>query len=159
MAASATLPGLILAVAAGLAQYFQARMFSRRQPPKDPKSHLVKGSEDESVAAIMNKQMLYLMPALTVIFATIFRPVWCFIGWYKPFYAYSADIIFPKGRTERVRACVEIKANLVVLTISIFALKEKLLIPPEYFLYEPVCKKSPSLAGLYQRINTPWESG
>ncbi len=68
MAASATLPGLILAVAAGLAQYFQARMFSRRQPPKDPKGHLVKGSEDESVAAIMNKQMLYLMPALTVIF-------------------------------------------------------------------------------------------
>ena len=97
MAASATLPGLILAVAAGLAQYFQARMFSRRQPPKDPKGHLVKGSEDESVAAIMNRQMLYLMPALTVIFG-YYLPAGLVLYWLvqTPFYAYSADIIFER---------------------------------------------------------------
>lgn len=61
-------PNLVLAVLAGLAQFWQAKMMVTAQPPvKTP------GSQDESMAAIMNKQMLYFMPALTV-----------FIGWSLP---------------------------------------------------------------------------
>ncbi|KKW41509.1 MAG: Membrane protein insertase, YidC/Oxa1 family [Candidatus Magasanikbacteria bacterium GW2011_GWA2_56_11] len=54
---------LILAVLAGLAQYWQAKMLTRKKPP------LAAGTaaKDETMAAIMNKQMLYLMPAMTVL--------------------------------------------------------------------------------------------
>jgi YidC/Oxa1 family membrane protein insertase len=53
-------PNVILAVLAGLAQFWQAKtMVSRKQPN-------VKGAEDENMMAIMNKQMLYFMPAVTV---------------------------------------------------------------------------------------------
>ncbi|MBI5731827.1 MAG: membrane protein insertase YidC [Candidatus Magasanikbacteria bacterium] len=51
-----------LAILAGAAQYWQAKML----PVKSP---AVKGagSRDEGMAAMMNKQMLYLMPAMTVL--------------------------------------------------------------------------------------------
>jgi YidC/Oxa1 family membrane protein insertase len=50
-----------LAVAAGLIQFIQTKMMmAKRVQPK------VKGSKDEDMAAIMSKQMTYLMPALTV---------------------------------------------------------------------------------------------
>jgi len=54
-------PNVYLAVLAGLAQFWQAKMMMTKKP-------LVKvpGSKDESMAAIMNKQMLYFMPAITV---------------------------------------------------------------------------------------------
>lgn len=57
-----------LAVLAAIAQFFQARMMMR----KDPKVH-TEGSKDEDTMAIMNKQMMYMMPALTL-----------FIGWSLP---------------------------------------------------------------------------
>jgi len=54
-------PNIILAVLAGLAQFWQAKMMSTVKPAvKTP------GSKDEGMAAIMNKQMLYLMPAITI---------------------------------------------------------------------------------------------
>lgn len=49
-----------LAILAGITQFFQAKMMISKQQPK------VEGSKDESTMAIMNKQMLYMMPALTV---------------------------------------------------------------------------------------------
>lgn len=50
-----------LAVLAGLAQFWQAKMMMTKQPnPVTP------GAKDENITAIMNKQMLYMMPALTV---------------------------------------------------------------------------------------------
>jgi YidC/Oxa1 family membrane protein insertase len=54
-------PNVVLAVLAGLAQFWQAKMMSTKRPE-------IKTSEakDEDMMAIMNKQMLYLMPALTV---------------------------------------------------------------------------------------------
>lgn len=52
-----------LAVVAGLAQYWQTKMLATKQPPLQ-----VPGSKDESLAAAMNKQMLYVMPVLTAIF-------------------------------------------------------------------------------------------
>ncbi len=54
-------PHIVLAVLAGLAQFWQAKMMITKQPAvKTP------GSKDESMAAIMNKQMLYFMPAITI---------------------------------------------------------------------------------------------
>lgn len=52
---------IVLAVLAGLAQFWQAKMMMTKQPTiKTP------GSKDESMTAIMNKQMLYFMPAITI---------------------------------------------------------------------------------------------
>lgn len=56
-----------LAVLAGLAQFYQAKMISINKPG-------IKTSEskDEDMAAVMNKQMLYLMPIMTVWFSMMF---------------------------------------------------------------------------------------
>lgn len=56
-------PNIILAVIAGLAQYWQASMLMTTKPAV--KSD---GSKDEDTMAIMNKQMKYMMPVLIVIF-------------------------------------------------------------------------------------------
>ena len=59
---------IVLTVLAAGAQFFQAKMMSR----KDPAVHKEE-SKDEDTMAIMNKQMLYMMPAMTL-----------FIGWNLP---------------------------------------------------------------------------
>ena len=53
----------ILAVLAGGAQFWQAKMMSRKKPPKEAGA----GGKDEGMASMMNKQMLYMMPVLTVV--------------------------------------------------------------------------------------------
>ncbi len=55
---------LVLAVLAGLAQFIQSKMMIQQQPPKE----VVKkpGAKDEAMLGMMNKQMLYFMPAFTV---------------------------------------------------------------------------------------------
>lgn len=57
-------PVPILAILAGLAQWYQTKMMMVKQPPKE-----VKGKDeakDETITAIMSKQMTYMMPAMTV---------------------------------------------------------------------------------------------
>ena len=54
-------PNVILAILAGLAQFWQAKMMITKRP--EVRSS---GAKDENMMAIMNKQMLYMMPALTV---------------------------------------------------------------------------------------------
>jgi YidC/Oxa1 family membrane protein insertase len=61
-------PNFILAILAGLTQFWQGKMLSTTRPAIS-----TPGAKDESMTAIMNKQMLYMMPALTV-----------FIGWSLP---------------------------------------------------------------------------
>lgn len=56
-------PNYILAVLAGIAQFFQTKMLSTKHSPKGAGT----GAKDEDMAAAMNKQMLYMMPVLTVI--------------------------------------------------------------------------------------------
>lgn len=56
-------PSVVLAVLAGAAQFWQAKMLMRRKPPVAAGE----GSKDEGMAAMMNKQMLYMMPLLTVV--------------------------------------------------------------------------------------------
>lgn len=55
-------PSVPLAVLAGVTQYFQAKMMVTRQQPKG-----TPGAGDEQMLATMNKQMMYMMPVLTVV--------------------------------------------------------------------------------------------
>ena len=52
----------VLAVLAGAAQFWQTKMMIRKKPPKEAGA----GGKDEGMMAMMNKQMLYVMPVLTV---------------------------------------------------------------------------------------------
>lgn len=54
-------PNVVLAVLAGLAQFWQAKMMTTKRA--EVKNGAAK---DEDMMAIMNKQMLYIMPVLTV---------------------------------------------------------------------------------------------
>ena len=54
-------PSIVLAVLAGIAQFFQTKMLTHKRQPTLP------GAKDEGMASLMNKQMLYFMPVLTVI--------------------------------------------------------------------------------------------
>ncbi len=56
-------PNYVLAVLAGAAQYFQAKTLSRKNPPKEAGA----GGKDEAMMSMMNKQMLYFMPVMTVV--------------------------------------------------------------------------------------------
>jgi len=59
-----SVPNIALAVLAGVTQYFQAKMMvTSQQPKKTP------GAQDEQMLATMNKQMVYMMPVLTVVIA------------------------------------------------------------------------------------------
>lgn len=53
-------PVYILAFLSGAAQYFQTKMLMHNKQPQVP------GSKDESMTAMINKQMLYMMPILMV---------------------------------------------------------------------------------------------
>ena len=54
-------PNLVLAVLAGVAQFWQAKMMSSKKPTVKSA-----GAKDENMANIMNKQMMYFMPVLTI---------------------------------------------------------------------------------------------
>jgi len=53
-------PNLILAILAGVSQYWVSRMLVTKKQPK------IEGAKDEDLAATMNKQMLYFMPLITI---------------------------------------------------------------------------------------------
>jgi len=52
-----------LAVITGLAQFWQTKMLVTTKSPA-----AVPGSQDENMAAMMNKQMKYMLPTMTVVF-------------------------------------------------------------------------------------------
>jgi len=55
-------PQWMLAVIAGVAQFWQSKMMIAKRPEIKNKD-----SEDEDMAAIMSKQMLYMMPIITIV--------------------------------------------------------------------------------------------
>jgi len=59
---------ITLAVLAGVAQFIQAKMIQTKRPK--PK---VEGSSDEDMTAIMNKQIMYVMPVMTVVIGVSFN--------------------------------------------------------------------------------------
>lgn len=63
-------PAIFIAVLAGIAQYFQARMLQQRRPPADLRKK--EGAKDEDMMATMNKSMLYFMPAMTIVLGATF---------------------------------------------------------------------------------------
>lgn len=52
----------VLAILAGAAQYWQTKMLPMQKP-----AIKTEGSKDENMMAMMNKQMLYMMPVMTVV--------------------------------------------------------------------------------------------
>jgi len=60
-------PNVVLAVLAGLAQFWQAKMMIVKRPEVRGQ-----GAKDENMMAIMNKQALYFMPVLTVVIGLSF---------------------------------------------------------------------------------------
>lgn len=63
-------PAIYLAVLAGIAQYFQAKMMIKNRPPKSLREK--EGAKDEDMMATMNKSMLYFMPVMTVLIGSTF---------------------------------------------------------------------------------------
>lgn len=57
----------VLAVIAGLLQFWQTKMMTVKKPPIKSS-----GSRDEGITTAMNRQMLYFMPALTIVFGAQF---------------------------------------------------------------------------------------
>ncbi|MDO8592197.1 MAG: YidC/Oxa1 family membrane protein insertase [bacterium] len=58
---------IVLAILAGAAQFWQAKMMVTKRPEVSGD-----GAKDENMMAIMNKQMLYMMPILTVVIGMTF---------------------------------------------------------------------------------------
>lgn len=54
-------PNIVLAILAGAAQFWQAKMMMTKKPAVESK-----GAQDENMMAMMNKQMVYFMPGITV---------------------------------------------------------------------------------------------
>jgi len=54
-------PNIVLAILAGAAQFWQTKMMPTQAAPV-----VTEGAKDENMMAAMNKQMLYIMPAVTV---------------------------------------------------------------------------------------------
>lgn len=67
---------IVLAVLAGAAQFWQGRMLATKRPPIQ-----AAGARDENITAIMNKQMVYVMPVLTV-FIGISFPAGLTLYWF-----------------------------------------------------------------------------
>ncbi|MEK7481259.1 MAG: YidC/Oxa1 family membrane protein insertase [Patescibacteria group bacterium] len=57
-------PNIVLAILAGAAQFWQSKMLIAKRPPA---AAAAAGGKDEDFAAIMNKQMTYFMPIVTVL--------------------------------------------------------------------------------------------
>ncbi|MFA5076278.1 MAG: YidC/Oxa1 family membrane protein insertase [Patescibacteria group bacterium] len=60
-------PQIVLAVLAGAAQFWQSKMLMVQKPPKTADGKVLPGAKDENTMAIMNKQMVYMMPLITVV--------------------------------------------------------------------------------------------
>lgn len=88
---------VILAVLAGLAQFWQAKMMSTKKPEIK-----LDGAKDESITAIMNKQMLYIMPGLTV-FIGMTMPAGLTFYWFLTtlFTALQQKLVFRKKDEEK----------------------------------------------------------
>ena len=86
---------LALALLAGAAQFWQAKMMQSKRPPKEAGA----GGKDEGMMSMMNKQMLYFMPALTVI-VSMSLPGGLALYWFLStfFTALQQKIMFKKNR-------------------------------------------------------------
>lgn len=86
---------IYLAILAGLAQFWQARMMHTKKAEIK-----TKGSKDENMLSTMNKQMLYVMPVITIIIGSRF-PAGLTMYWFLTtlFTAVQQKIVFNKTKS------------------------------------------------------------
>jgi YidC/Oxa1 family membrane protein insertase len=96
-------PNIVLAVLAGLAQFWQAKMMVTKKPAAN-----IPGAKDENMAAIMNKQMLYFMPAITI-FIGISLPGGLTLYWFvlTIFTVFQQMLTFHKHKDAAIEKTVE----------------------------------------------------
>lgn len=93
LSASKTTAGLVLAGLAGLFQFLQTKMLSAKRAPVKSK-----GAQDENMAAALNKQMLYVMPIITVWFGYTF-PAGVTLYWlFSTMFTWGQQLIFLKEK-------------------------------------------------------------
>lgn len=87
---------IVLAILAGLAQFWQGKMMMVKKPEIK-----TEGSKDENMLAIMNKQMLYIMPAVTVFIGLSF-PAGLTFYWFLTtlFTALQQKLVFRKNENK-----------------------------------------------------------
>ncbi len=88
---------VVLAFLAGIAQFWQAKMMSAKKPEIK-----TSGSKDENMLAIMNKQMLYVMPIVTVVIGLSF-PAGLTLYWFLTtlFTALQQKLVFINKNKEK----------------------------------------------------------
>ena len=94
---------IALAVLAGLAQFWQSKMMVTKSPAvKTP------GAKDESMMSMMNKQMMYMMPAFTVFIALSF-PAGLALYWFVTtvLTALQQKYLFSKKKDDKNKKIVE----------------------------------------------------
>lgn len=99
---------VILAVLAGGAQYWQAKMMQSKRPPKEAGA----GAKDEDMASIMNKQMLYFMPFLTLMIGFQFQAglaLYWFVS--TMLTGLQQHVMFRKNKTPEVPPTTSTPAN------------------------------------------------
>jgi YidC/Oxa1 family membrane protein insertase len=87
---------IILALLTGAAQFWQAKSLSVKRPPKG-----MPGAKDEDMMAVMNKQMLYFMPIITVVIGASL-PAGLVLYWFvtTALTAFQQQIMFKKKKLE-----------------------------------------------------------
>jgi len=90
----------VLAVLAGAAQFWQSKMMMRKRPDKPVPA----GAKDEDTMAMMNKQMLYFMPFMTV-FIGLSLPAGLTLYWFLStlFTALQQLVMFKKKAGEVIK--------------------------------------------------------
>lgn len=93
LSASKTTASLILAGLAGLFQFLQTKMLSAKRAPVKSE-----GAKDENMTAALNKQMLYVMPIITVWFGYTF-PAGVTLYWLcSTLFTWGQQLIFLRER-------------------------------------------------------------
>lgn len=72
-------PSYVLAILTGIIQFWQTRMLTTKQPPAQVRGK--DGTQDESMAAMMNKQMQFMLPAITI-FIGVTLPAGLTLYWF-----------------------------------------------------------------------------
>ena len=90
---------IVLALMAGIAQFFQSWLITKRK--KKDEIPNVKGAKDEKLASAMTKQMVYFMPIITVIFGYQF-PAGLTLYWLvSTLFMIGQQLIFVRNKKDK----------------------------------------------------------
>lgn len=95
---------IILAILAGAAQFWQGKMMIAKKPEVN-----TEGSKDENMLSIMNKQMLYIMPGVTVLIGLSF-PAGLTFYWFLTtlFTALQQKLVFRSSKKQEKENIVKV---------------------------------------------------